>query len=168
TAKATGDGTGFTWTTSDPTVATVSYNGTVTVVGVGRAKITATTTGNKKYNPEEASFIVKVYPDKVKQTKKPWTDGKKGQLKVRWGYQEGVTKYEIRYSTSKSFSTYSTKTVNAHGDSTLATQSTTLKNLKSGKTYYIKVRAVYQTYNEEGTKITYRGAWSPWRSAKTK
>lgn len=167
TAKATGDGTGFTWTTSDPTVATVSYNGTVTVVGVGRAKITATTTGNKKYNPEEASFIVKVYPDKVKQTKKPWTDGKKGQLKVRWGYQEGVTKYEIRYSTSKSFSTYSTKTVNAHGKD-LATQSTTLKNLKSGKTYYIKVRAVYQTYNEEGTKITYRGSWSPWRSAKTK
>ena len=168
TAKATGDGTGFTWTTSDPTVATVSYNGTVTVVGVGRAKITATTTGNKKYNPEEASFIVKVYPDKVKQTKKPWTDGKKGQLKVRWGYQDGVTKYQIRYSTTSSFKSYTTKTVSAHGDSTLATQSTTLKNLKSGKKYYVKVRAVYQTYNEEGTKITYYGAWSPWRSATTK
>lgn len=168
TAKASGDGTGFTWTTSDPTVATVSSTGKVTIVGVGRAKITATTIGTKKYDPASGSFIVKVYPDKVKQTKKPWTDGKKGQLKVRWGYQDGVTKYQIRYSTTSSFKSYTTKTVNAHGDSTLATQSTTLKNLKSGKKYYIKVRAVYQMYNEEGTKITYYGAWSPWKSGTTK
>lgn len=167
-AKASGDGTGFVWTTSDPTVATVSATGKVTIVGVGRAKITATTIGTKKYDPAEGSFIVKVYPDKVKQTTKPWTDGKKGQLKVRWGYQDGVTKYQIRYSTTSSFKSYTTKTVNAHGDSTLATQSTTLKNLKSGKKYYIKVRAVYQMYNEEGTKITYYGAWSPWKSGTTK
>jgi len=167
TPKATGDGTGFIYTTSDPTVATVSATGTITVKGVGRAKITVTTTGNKKYNPESASFFVKVYPDKVKQTKKPWTDGKKGQLKVRWGYQEGVTKYEIMYSTSSTFKNAKTKTVNAHGKD-YTTQSTTIKELKNNTKYYVKVRAVYQTYNEEGTKITYRGAWSPWRSATTK
>ena len=45
------------------------------------------------------------------------------------------------------------------------TQSTTISNLKSGYTYYFKVRAVY---TDPYTGDTYYGSWSPWRSAKTK
>lgn len=165
TAKATGDGTGFTYTSSNPTVASVSYTGVVTPHKVGRAVITVTTTGNKKYEPTSEQVIVKVYPDKAKLSKKPWTNGKKGQLKVRWGYQDGVTKYQIRYSRDKNFrsGTYLTKTVRAHGKA-YTTQSTTLSNLKRGYTYYVKVRAVY---TDPVTGDNYYGSWSPWRSAKT-
>ena len=166
TAKATGDGTGFTYTSSNPAVASVSAAGYVTIHKVGRAVITVTTTGNKKYEPTSKDVTVKVYPSKAKISQKPSTDGKKGQMKVRWGYQDGVTKYQIRYSRDKNFKSgsYLTKTVKAHGKS-YTTQSTTISNLKSGYTYYFKVRAVY---TDPYTGDTYYGSWSPWRSAKTK
>ena len=166
TAKATGDGTGFTYTSSNPAVASVSSTGYVTPNKVGRAVITVTTTGNKKYEPTSKQVVVKVYPDKAKLSKKPWTDGKASQLKVRWGYQDGVTKYQVRYSRDKNFrsGTYLTKTVKAHGKD-YTTQSTTLSNLKRGYTYYIKVRAVY---TDPVTGDNYYGSWSGWRSARTR
>ena len=166
TAKATGDGTGFTYTSSNPAVASVSATGYVTIHKVGKAVITVTTTGNKKYEPTSKDVTVKVYPSKTKISQKPSTDGKKAQMKVRWGYQDGVTKYQIRYSRDKNFKSgsYLTKTVKAHGKS-YTTQSTTISNLKSGYTYYFKVRAVY---TDPYTGDTYYGSWSPWRSAKTK
>lgn len=165
TAKATGDGTGFTYTSSNSAVASVSSTGYVTPHKVGKAVITVTTTGNKKSEPAMKDIIVKVYPDKAKLSKKPWTDGKRGQLKVRWGYQDGVTKYQVRYSRDKNFSSgsYLTKTVKAHGKDYM-TQSTTLSNLKRGYTYYVKVRAVY---TDPITGDNYYGSWSGWRSAKT-
>ena len=165
TAKATGDGTGFTYTSSNPTVASVSYNGVVTPHKVGRAVITVTTTGNKKSEPASEDVTVKVYPNKGKISQKPWTNGKKAQMKVRWNYQDGVTKYQIRYSRDKNFKsgTYLTKTVNAHGKD-YTTQSTTLTKLKRGYTYYFKVRAVY---TDPVTGDNYYGSWSGWRSAKT-
>lgn len=166
TAKASGDATGFTYTSSNPTVASVSSTGYVTMHKVGRAVITVTATGMKKYDPAYETVEVKVYPKKAVQTKKPWTDGKKGQAKVRWTYQDGATSYQVRYSRDKNFGagTYKTKTVKAHGKD-YTTQSTTLTSLKSKSTYYIKVRAVY---TDSVTGDTYYGAWSGWRSVKTK
>ena len=164
--KATGDGTGFTYTSSNPAVASVSSNGYVTAHKVGRAVITITTTGNKKSEPASKTVEVKVYPRKTVISQKPWTDGKKAQMKVRWNYQDGATKYQIRYSRDKNFKsgTYLTKTVKAHGKD-YTTQSTTIKSLKRGYTYYFKVRAIY---TDPYTGDTYYGTWSNWRSAKTK
>ena len=87
-------------------------------------------------------------------------------MKVRWGYQDGVTKYQVRYSRDKNFKsgTYLTKTVKAHGKD-YTTQSTTISKLKRGYTYYFKVRAVY---TDPVTGENYYGSWSGWRSAKTK
>lgn len=166
TAKASGDATGFTYTSSNPAVASVSSAGYVTMHKVGRAVITVTATGMKKYEPAYETVEVKVYPKKAVMTKKPWTDGKKYQAKVRWTYQDGATSYQVRYSRDKNFGagTYKTKTVKAHGKD-YTTQSTTLKSLKSKSTYYIKVRAVY---TDPVTGDTYYGAWSGWRSVKTK
>lgn len=159
----------FTYTSSDSSVATVSATGLVTAHKAGRAKITITTTGNTKYDQVSKSTVIKVYPKKAVITQKPWTGGKKAQLKVRWNKQENVTGYEIRYSRSKNFAkgTYLTKKVNA-AENDYTTQSTTIKNLKSGYTYYVKVRAVKEVYNDNGKKITYYGAWSGWRSVKVK
>ena len=48
------------------------------------------------------------------------------------------------------------------------TQSTTLSGLNSGYTYYVKVRAVKEVYNDYGKKLTYYGKWSGWRSVRVK
>ena len=166
TAKASGEYSGFTYTSSNPAVASVSSAGYVTPKKVGRAVITVTAVGKNKYESASKTVEVKVYPNKAKISKKPWTDGKASQLKVRWGYQDGVTKYQVRYSRDKNFrsGTYLTKTVKAHGKD-YTTQSTTLSNLKRGYTYYIKVRAVY---TDPVTGDNYYGSWSPWRSARTR
>ncbi len=158
----------FTYSSSDTSVATVSSTGLVTPLKAGRAKITITTTGNKKYDPAEYSTVIKVYPNKAVQTQKPWTTGS-GKIKVRWNKQEGVTRYEVRYSRNKSFAsgTYLTKSVDAAVND-YTTQSTTIKNLVRGTTYYVKIRAVTEVYNDNGKKLTYYGNWSGWRTIKTK
>lgn len=159
----------FTYTSSDSTVATVSASGLVTPLKAGRAKITIKTTGTTTYDPATYSTVIKVYPKKAVMTKKPWNYGKKGQVKVRWYKQDNVTRYEIRYSRAKNFAkgTYITKKVNA-AQNDYTTQSTTLKNLKSGQRYYVKVRAVKEVYNDYGKKLTYYGAWSGWKSVVVK
>lgn len=165
-AKATGDGTGFIYTSSNPEVATVNAYGVVTIKSIGRAKITATTVGMKKSEEASASFVVKVYPDKATISKKPWTEG--SSLRVRWDIQEDATYYEVRYSRDKSFKsgTYKTKKVTA--SEKYDTQSTRLADLKSGNKYYVKVRAVKVVYNDYGQELKYYGKWSGWRSAVTK
>ena len=166
TAKASGEYSGFTYTSSNPKVASVSSTGVVTPNKVGRAVITVTAVGKNKYESASKTVEVKVYPRKTVISKKPWTDGKKAQMKVRWNYQDGATKYQIKYSRDKNFGsgTYKVKTVRAHGRD-YTTQSTTIKSLKRGYTYYFKVRAIY---TDPYTGDTYYGTWSNWRSAKTK
>lgn len=163
------EATGFTYVSSDPTVATVSAAGYVTPLKAGRAKITITTTGNRTYDPATYSTVIKVYPTKATMTKKPWNTGKKGQIQVRWNKQDNVTRYEVRYSRSKSFNkgTYLTKKVNP-AYNTYSTQSTKISNLKSGYTYYVKVRAVKEVTNDYGKTLTYYGKWSNWKSVKVK
>ena len=169
TATATGDGTGFSYVSSNPAVATVSATGVVTIHKIGRAKITVTTTGMKKSEAASDDVYVKVYPDKTKITQKPQTEGNKGSFRVRWEKQDDVTYYEVRYARNSAFKsgTYLTKKVNA---STLnyTTQSTKISNLKSGSKYYVKVRAVKVVYNDYGQELKYYGTWSNWRSVVTK
>ena len=167
-ATATGDGTGFSYTSNNPSVATVSSTGVVTVHKLGRAVITVTTIGNKKSDPVSDEVYVKVHPRKTTISKKPWNDGK-AAVRVRWNKQDDVTKYQIKYSRDKSFKsgTYKVKTVEDLGLN-YTTQSTKLSGLKKGARYYIKVRAIKEVYNENGTKLTYYGTWSNWRSVVVK
>ena len=85
------------------------------------------------------------------------TAGKK-QATVKWKKQAGVTGYEIEYSLKKSFSGSKTVTVKK-----AATVSGTIKKLKKGKKYYVRVRT-YKTVSGKN----YYSAWSAVKSAKVK
>ncbi len=161
--------TGFTFTSSDPTVASVDAYGYVTMHKPGRAKITITTKGTVKYNQATTSTEIRVYPNKVTMSRNPWTTGKKGQIKVRWNKRVGATRYEIRYSRQKSFKkgSYKTKKATAAVNS-YSTQSTTVSKLRKGYTYYVKVRAVTQVYDDYGQKVNYYGNWSKTKTVKVK
>ena len=159
----------ITYTSSDPSVASVDAFGYVTPLRAGRAVITISTTGNVKYDPADKDVVIKVYPNKAKLSQKPWNTGKKGQIKVRWNKQDNVTRYQVIYSRDKSFKkgSYKVRSVNAATNS-YTTQSTTVKGLYSGYTYYVKVRAIKYVYNGYGQRQVYYGNWSNWRSVKVK
>ena len=153
----TTDGTGYSYVSSDTSVATVSANGTVTPVGCGRTVITITTTGNKAYNPATATVTVTVKPTKgiissLKSTAK-------GKLTVRYKKQSpNADYYQIRYGRAGD---YTTKTIK---NTTALTGKSTIKSLNSGKKYYVKVRGVKVL--EDGTRLY--GAWSVTKNAVTK
>lgn len=91
-------------------------------------------------------------------TLKSISAGKK-KLSLKLNKQSSqVTGYEIQYSTSKSFKSAKTKTVNSY-----KTTSVTIKSLKAKNTYYVRVRT-YKTVN--GKK--YYSSWSSAKSKKTK
>lgn len=72
-------------------------------------------------------------------------------MKAVWKAVSIASGYEIQYSTKSDFSS-NVKTAKVKGRTTT---STTISNLGSSGTYYVRVRA-YRTYNDK----TYRGAWS--------
>ena len=82
---------------------------------------------------------------------------KKAQVKVTWKKQAAAGSYEIRYALKKNMK--NAKTVKANGKKS----SITIKKLKSGKKYYIQVRAV----KKKGTAVT-KGAWSAKKSVRVK
>ncbi|MBR1752455.1 MAG: leucine-rich repeat protein [Ruminococcus sp.] len=112
---------------------TVTYKknkavGKATVTIKGKGAYTGTVSKTFKINPKKTS---------VKKATSPKT----GQLKITYKKVKGVTGYQVTYSTSKKFTKSTTKTATLNGVSKL---SKTIKKLKSGKKYYLKVRA-YKT-----------------------
>lgn len=153
----TTDGTGYSYVSSDTSVATVSANGTVTPVGCGRTVITITTTGNKAYNPATATVTVTVKPTKgiissLKSTAK-------GKLTVRYKKQSpNADYYQIRYGRAGDYTTKTIKNTSAR------TGKSTIKGLQSDKKYFIKVRGVKDL--ADGTVLY--GSWSKVKNAVTK
>ena len=153
----TTDGIGYSYVSSDTSVATVSANGTVTPVGCGRTVITITTTGNRAYNPATATVTVTVKPTKgiissLKSTAK-------GKLTVRYKKQSpNADYYQIRYGRAGDYTTKTIKNTSAR------TGKSTIKGLQSGKKYFIKVRGVKVL--EDGTRLY--GTWSVTKNAVTK
>lgn len=83
---------------------------------------------------------------KISSVKKV-TKNKVTYAKVSWGKVKNITKYQVQYSTSKDFK-----------NAKKVTTSSTSKEIKipAGKTYYYRVRAVYEAYDGE----TAYSAWS--------
>ncbi len=88
-----------------------------------------------------------------KNAKKMTLTAKKGAVKVKW--QKSASKackgYQIKYSTNKSFKNAKTVTVKGR-----AKTAKTIKGLKSGKKYYVKIRA-YAVKNGKKIYSTFSG-----------
>ncbi len=80
------------------------------------------------------------------------------KMKVRQSKVSGAKGYQITYSTSKKFTKKTTKNKNVKGTSA------TLKNLKRGKTYYVKARA----YKKDSAGKKVYGAYSKVKKLKMK
>ena len=129
---------------------TVSYKnnkaiGTATVTVTGKGDYTGTAKKTFKINPKAVSGL-------------KLTAGK-GRLTVSWKKGAGgIGGYQLQYGLKKSFSGAKKATV-----SKASTVKGTIKNLKKGKIYYVRIRA----FKKVG-KTTYWSAWSAAKKARVK
>ena len=84
----------------------------------------------------------------------------KGKVTVSWKQVTSCDGYQLQYSTDKKFSSKATRTIKISGGNKLKT---TVKSLKKGKKYYIRVRAWKKT---EGK--TLYASWSTVKGMKCK
>jgi hypothetical protein len=119
--------------------------GTYKVTIKGKGNYTGTKTLTFKINP-------------AKTTISKLTAGKKSITVAITKRSTQVTGYQIQYSTSKTFSKATTKTISSYN-----TTKYTLKSLSAKKTYYVRVR----TYKTVG-KTKYYSGWSTYKYVKTK
>lgn len=153
-----GDGTGFTFTSSDSSVASVAADGTVTLKAPGKAVITIATKGDVKYTPASETVTITVKPNKGSLAKLG-TPAKRS-LRVYINKRAGVDGYQVRYTRGTGYKYFTAK----HVTSVYKTQYRTVRYLKSGYTYKVQVRA-YKIL-DDGTKLY--GSWSTAKSLKVK
>ena len=126
----------------------VSYKNNVKV---GNATVTVTGVGDVSGTVEKTFKIEHDRPGQV--TLKSPTTGSSHYVKARWNDLD-CDGYQIRYATNSDFK--NSKSIYVKDGDTL---SKTIKDLKKGKRYYVKVRA-YNNY--EDSKVF--GKWSKWKS----
>ncbi len=141
----------ITYKSKDPSVATVDARGFVKPQKIGKTKITITVAGNDVYAKTNKTIdvTIKPVPTAIYQA----TSVKKNWLNFRWRSVQGIDGYQIRYSTSSSFSSYKTASIVA------GKNSYTRKDLTPDTTYYVAVRT-YKTAN--GVKL-----YSNWSGTKS-
>lgn len=152
--EADGDGSGFSFVSSDSSVVSVSDRGQIKLLKPGRASVTISTEGTILFQPAEVQVIFEVKPDKTYWKTKAFKR-QKSKVTLMWKKQSGVTGYEVVYAVHKNFEKQKkTKTVKGN------LSKTTLKGLNKEKTYYVKVRALVETTDTRGNKRTIAGPWS--------
>lgn len=157
TLKAKGKGT-VTYTSSNTKVLTIGKtNGKIKIVGYGNAQVTIKAAGDKNYNGATKKITVTVKPKKMTVSSVKST--KKKTLTVKWKKDAKADGYKIQYSTDKKFKK-DVKTTTVKGSKKVKT---TLKKLKAGKKYYVRIRA----YKGSG-KNQVSGDWSAAKNAKVK
>ncbi|MEE0390340.1 MAG: leucine-rich repeat protein, partial [Lachnospiraceae bacterium] len=123
----------ITYKTGNKKVATVNSKGKVTVKGTGKATITVTAKATSTYSKCVKKITVYGVPKKPEMKK--LTAGKK-KFTVQWKKDKKADGYQVQYSTDKKFKK-NVKSVNVSKKSTKAT----VKKLKKGKTYRVRVRS---------------------------
>lgn len=136
---------------------TVSYSnntkvGTATVLVKGKGNYAGTVRMN-----------FSIVAPKVKAVKISALKAGKKAFSVTWKRASGsVSRYQLQYSTSKKFTKATTKTLTVK-TSKAQMLSKSVKKLKAKKTYYVRVRTVYQVGDE-----TFVSSWSTAKKVKTK
>ena len=152
--EADGDGSGFSFVSSDPAVVRVLSSGRTEILKPGRAGVTVSTEGTILFQPAEVQVVFEVKPDKTYWNTKA-IKRQKSKVTLMWKKQSGVTGYEVVYAAHKNFEKQKkTRTVKGN------LSKTTLKGLREEKTYYVKVRALVETTDTRGNKRTIAGPWS--------
>lgn len=133
--------------------------GTPAVVPVNPSGNTQNLTSNTTGNTNSGT-PAEVINRKLKGTKNISLKPAKKKVVVKWKKQTKKTKgYQLQYSTDKKFQTgVKAKTINGNKKT-----STTLKGLKSKKTYYVRIR----TWQKTSTGKAY-STWSKVKKAKVK
>ena len=119
---------------------------------VGKAKVTITGMGN--FTGRQVIYF-NIIPPKTAISK--LTAGK-GQITVNWKKGSGITGYQVAYSLKSDFSTQAKKNVKGASKKSLV-----IKNLKSQKTYYVRIRT-YKTVDGKN----YYSLWSKAKKVTTK
>ena len=135
----------------DPSVATVDATGNVTVVDTGIAKILIKAAKTGAYPETEKYVTVTVKPSKpvIKVTSTA-----QGKIRVQITKAPGVGRYQISYGRNgKYYNKYMD-----YFDTSSLTQTKYIEKLKSGQKYFVKVRAYKKTSN--GT------VWGTWTKVK--
>lgn len=155
-AKSSG-GTALSYLVSDPKVAAVDANGNVTIKGCGITDITITAAETSTY--EMAQKIIKLTVKPKTMAVSSVKSKKKKTATVKWKKDKSATGYMIECATDKKFKKNKvTVTVSKY-----KTVSTTVKKLKAGKKYYVRICA----YAKSGsTKV--QGDWSKAKTVKVK
>lgn len=149
---AINNGNSLKYKSSKTSVAAVNAKGMVTIKGCGKSTITITNAATGHVYQKITLTVVPQKPTlSVEKT------STKKVLKIKWKKDTKADGFEIYYSTNKNFSKKKSLLVNSK------TTKKTVKNLKSGKKYYVKIRA-YKNWN--GTKL--KGAWSKTVNVKVK
>ena len=127
----------------------ISSSGKVTIPKKWSGKVTITIKSKATTNYAAATLKIKI----LVPTNTTLSSVKKASatsIKVTWKKSSVATGYQVQYATDSEFSNKKTVTITKQ-----TTLNKTIKSLKKGKTYYVRVRA-YKTL--DGTK--YFGKWS--------
>lgn len=154
--RKTGNGK-LSYSSSNKKVATVTNSGKVTLKGTGIVTITVKVSDTANYKGTSLKITITVNP--AKQAIKALKTLKGQKLSVSWKKDAKAAGYHIQCSTDQNFK----KGVKTTKVTKASTTSATIKGLKAGQKYYVRVRS-YKTVKSGGKNKTLYGSFS---TAKT-
>ena len=144
----------MTYSSSNTKVVTVSSTGKVTIKGCGIADVKIKAAATEKYKAKNSKVTIIVKPKRQQITDLKLD---KRNITIKWNKDTKADGYYIYYSTDYKFSNDLNKVKITKNKTT----SSTIKNLKTDKKYYVKVCS----YKNSGKKIV-KGDFSKIRNVK--
>ncbi len=145
--------TKLSYSSSDKKVATINKSGKVTIKGCGITKITIKAASSKKYNAAKKVVTLTVKPKKASIGSVK--SNKKKTIVVKWKRDSKSSGYDMQYKSGKK-----SKIISVNGNKKT---SYTIKKLKGGAKYQVRVRSYVKSH---GKKVT--GSWSKYKTIKVK